>query len=171
MSFSSFNYRITSSLSARSAVDPEQWWTHLKRILECKDLQLIIIVTWPTPLTSTSPTTSSPPSPSYNNTNSWSNRLKDSWTMTPTSWSKERAMPPFTTSFSLMPPIRNRTPSSLEPHRQDSPPTPDPHCEAHYHCKMCAHCCIQLEEKDCPRPQQWPRPSHWTSSLYHFLTL
>jgi len=43
MSFSSSNYRIASSLSARSAVDPEQQWTHLKQILERKDLQLIII--------------------------------------------------------------------------------------------------------------------------------
>jgi len=43
MSFSSSNYRIASSLSTRSAVDPEQQRTHLKQILECKDLQLIII--------------------------------------------------------------------------------------------------------------------------------
>jgi len=43
MSFSSPNYRIASSLSARSAVDPKQWQTHLKQILECKDLQPIII--------------------------------------------------------------------------------------------------------------------------------
>jgi len=43
MSFSSSNYRIASSLSTRSAVDPKQWWTCLKQILEQKDLQLIIV--------------------------------------------------------------------------------------------------------------------------------
>jgi len=43
MSFSSSNYRIASSLSTRSAVDPEQQQTRLKQILECKDLQPIII--------------------------------------------------------------------------------------------------------------------------------
>ena len=43
MSFSSSNYRIASSLSARSAVDSKKRQTHLKQILECKDLQPIII--------------------------------------------------------------------------------------------------------------------------------
>jgi len=43
MSFSSSNYKIASSLSTRSAVDPEQRWTCLNQILECKDLQPIII--------------------------------------------------------------------------------------------------------------------------------
>ena len=92
MFFSSSNYRIASSLSARSAVDPEQWQTCLKQILKQKTSNQSLLITWPTPLTSTSPTISSPPSPSYNNTNSWPNKSKDSWTTTPTSWSKERVM-------------------------------------------------------------------------------
>jgi len=43
MSFSSLNYKITFSLSARSTVNPAQWWTCLKQILEQKDLQPIIV--------------------------------------------------------------------------------------------------------------------------------
>ena len=43
MCFSFSNYRIASSLSARSAVDPEQWQIYLKQILEWKDLQPIIV--------------------------------------------------------------------------------------------------------------------------------
>ena len=43
MSFSSSNYRIASSLSTRSAVDPEQRRTRLKQILKYKDLQPIIM--------------------------------------------------------------------------------------------------------------------------------
>jgi len=43
MFFLSSNYRIASSLSARSAVDPEQRQIRLKQILECKDLQPIVI--------------------------------------------------------------------------------------------------------------------------------
>jgi len=43
MSFSSSNYRIASSLSVRSAIDPEQRRTRLQQILQRKDLQPIIL--------------------------------------------------------------------------------------------------------------------------------
>jgi len=51
--------------------------------------------------------------------------------------------------------------SKILPHEQ----TPDPHCEAHYHCKMCTHCRIQPKKKNCPWPQWRPRPSPTISRL------
>ena len=103
----------------------------LNKSLNEKTSNPLSLTTWPTLLTNTSPTTSFPPSLSYNNTNSWSNKLRDSWTETQISLLRENVMPHFTTFCSLMPltqkrPNKNRTPPSPEPCQQDSPPTVNP---------------------------------------------
>jgi len=127
MSFSSSNYRIASSLSARSTIDPEQRQTHLKQILECKDLQLIISDCLTNPVDKYI----------VNNIFSSLTLLQQHRLMAQqierqldkdTNFLIERkGDAPFTTSYSPMPPIqnrcnKNRTPPFPEPCQQDSPP-------------------------------------------------
>jgi len=177
MSFSSSNYRITSSLSARSAVDPEQWWIRFKQILEQKDLQLIIMDRLTNPVDK------------YITNHIFSlTLLQQHWLMVQqikrqldndTNFLIERKGNAllYHILFPNAPRLKQtqwkQNLPSPELHRQDSPheQTSDLHYKAHYHCKMCAHHCIQPKKKNCPQSQQQPRPSHRMSSSYHFLTL
>jgi len=169
MFFLSSNYKITSSLCARSTVNPEQWWIHLKQILKWKDLQPIIIDWLTNPVNKI---TSFPLLTSYNNTNSWSNKLRDMnflierkgnaslyhilFSNTP----HRKQMK--TESCLLLNPI-----GEISLHKQNR----DPHREAHDHCKMCTHCSIQSKKKNYPQPQWWLRSSHWMNPPYHLPTL
>ena len=173
MSFSSSNYRIASSLSARSAVDSEQQQTCLKQILEQKDLQPIIIDRLTNPVDK------------YiaNNIFSSLTLLQQHRLMA----QQIKRQLDNDTNFL----IEKKGDASLyhipflnAPHPKQTQwkqnpvgkilsyeQTPNPHRKAHHHCKMCAHCHIQPKKKNHPRSQRQPKPSCRMSSSYHFSTL
>jgi len=95
----------------------------------------------------------------------------------PSHW-KKRRHPPLSHFILRCPPPKTDT-TKTEPHLLPNPvgeifpheQTPNPHCKAHDHYKMCIHCGIQPKEKNCPWLQRQPRSPCWTSPLYHFPTL
>jgi len=170
MSFSSFNYRIASSLSARSAVDSEQWQTCLKQILECKDLQPIIIDRLTNPVNK------------YIANNIFSSLilLQQHRLM---AQKIERQLDKDLNLFikrksnALLYHILFPNPKQMQ--QKQNPvskillheQTPNPYCKAYNHYKMCAHCSIQPKEKNSSWPQQWSRSPCQMSLPYHFSIL